>query len=254
MTDDPDTAPDPRTPWVPVTVLACAAVLGRFGGPAGRWVGSVGTAAHEIGHAALADLLTGRVVSITVFRRGGGVTLSEASGSDWRTFLVSAAGYPATLIAALALLTGVLFAQSSRRMALGGAAVAWTALLLWTPFSARVPDIDDRDQRLTWLLLLGVGALLIATLWLSDGWRRVALGVLSVGLLTDAFRAGSDLVSIESGPFDVATDADSMADAAVFGAGFWAWAMRLGLVALAAAWAWWALRRWTTDLDRRLPP
>jgi hypothetical protein len=232
-------------------IVAAALVIGRFGGPIGDWVGAVGTAAHEAGHAAFADVLTGRVISITVFRDGGGVTLSQASESDWRTFLVSGAGYPRTLFAALGLLTGVLFGRSSRLIAGAAAFAAFVALLFWTPFNSHVEGISDGDQRFTWIILaLSVG-LLGGAAALPDRFdtsRRVVLGALALGLLTDAFRATKDLVVIEDLAGATATDADGLAEAVgVFGAGTWSWLMRLALFAIAAGWAWLVIRRWGAE-------
>jgi hypothetical protein len=242
----------PSTAKVLAGIVAAALVLGRFGGPLGDWVGAIGTAAHEAGHALFADVLNGRVLSITVFRDGGGVTLSEASESDWRTFLVSGAGYPMTLLAALALLTGALFGRSSRAIAAGAAGAAFVALVLWTPFESRVPGITDGDQRFTFLVLLVSAALLAGAAALPerhDLARRVVLGALAVGLLSDAFRATKDLVTIEDLAGATATDADGLAEAAGFGsAGLWSWLVRLALFAIAAAWAGLLLRRWGSKI------
>jgi hypothetical protein len=225
-----------------------AALVGRFGGPVADIAGAVGTAAHEAGHALAADVLVGRVLGLTVFTEGGGVTFSQASSSGWRTFLVAGAGYPATLVAALALLTGSLTGRSSRPIAVAGAVAAAVALLFWTPFDSVVPTIDDGDQRFTWFVLFGSCGLLAGAAALPerfDGARRVVLGALAVGLLTDAFRATKDLVVIEDLAGGTATDADALAEASgILGAGAWAWLMRLALVAIAAAWAWFGLRRW----------
>jgi hypothetical protein len=237
----------PSTAKVLAGIVLAALLLGRFGGPVGDWVGAVGTAAHEAGHAAFADVLTGRVLSITVFRDGGGVTLSQASESDWRTFLVSGAGYPMTLFAALALLTGALFGRSSQPIAAGGAAAAAISLLLWTPFNSRVQGIGDGDQRFTWIVLALSAILLGGAAALPHRYdlaRRIVLGALALGLLTDAFRATKDLVTIEDVAGGTATDADGLADAAGFlGAGAWSWLMLLALFAIAAAWAWLTIRR-----------
>ena len=246
-----DWAPEsrPRTGVVLVGVVVVAAVVGRLGGPVGDLVGAVGTVAHEAGHAAVADVLTGDVASITVFRDGGGVAVSEASDSGWRSFLVAAAGYPATLVAALALLTGAVFGRSSRAIAGAVAALALVALVLWTPFSARVPGIEDGDQRFTWFVLATIVALAggsAATPARYDTARRVVLGALAVGLLSDAFRAGSDLVLIEDQVGAVATDADGLAEAAgVLSASTWAWLLRASLFLIAGAWLL-AVLRWRT--------
>lgn len=229
-------------------MVLVALVIGRFGGPVGDWVGAIGTATHEAGHALVADVLAGDVISITVFRDGGGVAVTEASGSGWRTFLVSAAGYPATLLAALALLTAVLFGRSSRTIAAAGAVAALVALVFWTPFNAAIDAVDDGDQRFTWFVLL-VSALLMAGAAAipdrHDTVRRVVLGAFAIGLLSDAFRAGEDLVVIEGRAGETLTDADGMAEAAgVLGSTAWAWILRLSLFAIAAAWAWVVVRRW----------
>lgn len=238
----------PSTGKVLAGIVLAALLLGRFGGPVGDWVGAIGTAAHEAGHAAVADVLTGRVISITVFRDGGGVTLSQASESDWRTFLVSGAGYPTTLLAALALLTGALFGRSSRPIAGGGAALAAITLLLWTPFNSHVQGISDGDQRFTFVVLLLSALLLAGAAALPtqyDTARRIVLGALAIGLLSDAFRATQDLVVIEDLAGATATDADGLAEAAGFlGAGAWSWLMRLALFAIAVGWAWLMIRRW----------
>jgi hypothetical protein len=225
-----------------------ALVLGRFGGPLGDWIGAIGTAAHESGHAFVADVLTGRVASITVFRDGGGVTFSQTSESDWRTFLVSGAGYPTTLIAGLALLTAVLLGRSSRVVAIAGAVAFAIALVFWTPFNAVVPGIADGDQRFTWFVLLVSGAALAGAAALPDRHdlpRRIVLGVLAVGLLSDAFRAGKDLVVIEDRLGATATDADALAETSgILSSGAWAWLMRLSLFAGFVLWAWLVLRRY----------
>jgi hypothetical protein len=228
-------------------MVLVAALVGRFGGPVGDLVGAVGTAAHEAGHAAVADLLTGRVVSITVFTEGGGVTLSQASGSDWRTFLVAGAGYPTTLLAALALLTGALTGRSSRLIAAAVAVSAAIALLLWIPFNSVVDGIDNGDQRFTWAILGGSAVLLAGAAALPDRFddaRRVVIGALAFGLATDAFRATKDLVAVEDVAGATATDADALAESSgLLGATAWSWLLRLALFAIAAAWAWFGLRR-----------
>lgn len=244
--DDADDGPGPAALLAGIVVASI--VLGRFGGPVGDWVGAVGTAAHEAGHAAVADVLTGRVISLTVFRDGGGVTFSQASGSDWRTFLVSGAGYPTTLLAALALLTGALFGRSSQRIAAAGAFCAAFALVFWTPFSSKVDGISNGDQHFTFFVLLVSTLLLGGAAALPkpyDTARRIVLGALAVGLLSDAFRAGKDLVVIEDRAGATATDADALAQASgLLSASVWAWLMRLFLFAVAAAWAWLMVRRW----------
>lgn len=235
-----DEGAGPSTAKVLGGVVLVALLLGRFGGPVGDWVGAIGTAAHEAGHAAFADVLAGEVLSITVFREGGGVTLSQASDSGWRTFLVSGAGYPMTLFAALALLTGALFGRSSRPIATGEAAAAAVALLLWTPFNSPIQGISDGDQRFTWIVLALAAALLAGAAAAPDRYdlaRRIALGAIAVGLLSDAFRATKDLVVIEDAAGGTASDADGLADAAgVLSAGTWSWLMRLALFAIAAGW------------------
>lgn len=250
--DTNDTAPTNPAKLL-LGILVGAFVLGQFGGPLADWIGAIGTAAHEAGHAAVADVLTGRVASMTVFRDGGGVTFSQTSDSDWRTFLVSAAGYPTTLITGLALLTGVLIGRSSRPVAIAGAVSAIVALILWTPFDSVIDGISDGDQRFTWFVLLVSAALLAAAAAIPDrhdGIRRVVLGILAVGLLSDAFRAGRDLVVIEDLRSGTTTDADGLAEASgILSAGVWAWLMRLALFVLFAAWGWLVLTRWA----RRLP-
>ena len=231
-----------------VGIVLGALLLARFGGPFADWIGAIGTTAHESGHALVADLFTGRVASITVFRDGGGVTFSQTSESGWRNFLVSGAGYPTTLFAGLALLTGVLVGRSSRPVAIAGAVGFAIALLFWTPFNAVIPGISDGDQRFTWFVLLVSGLALAAAAAIPerhDGVRRVVLGILAVGLLSDAFRAGKDLVVIEDELAGTATDADGLADASgILSSGTWAWLMRLSLFAIFALWGWLVLRRW----------
>jgi hypothetical protein len=253
------TAPAGRARTLPLLagIVVAAAVIGRLPGPLGGWVQAIGTAAHESGHAFVADLLTGDVVSITVFRDGGGIAFTEASSSDWRSFLVAGAGYPATLLAGLALLGAVLLARSSRQVAAVGAAATLVALVLWTPFSARVPSVDDGDQRFTFFVLLLLAAALAGAAALPDRFdtaRRVVLGAIAVGLLADAFRAGRDLVTIEGSFGDTATDADALAESSgILGATAWAWLLRLALFAVAAAWAWVLVRRMTRGADRAAP-
>lgn len=235
-----------------VGIVVGAIVLGRFGGPLGDWVGAIGTAAHEAGHALVADLLTGRVASITVFREGGGVTFSQTSESDWRTFLVSGAGYPTTLFAGLALLTGVLVGRSSRPVAIAGAVSFAIALVFWTPFNSVVPGIGDGDQRFTWFVLLVNGLALAGAAAVPDRHdlaRRIVLGVLAVGLLSDAFRAGKDLVIIEDDLGATTTDADALAEASgILSSGTWAWILRLSLFAVFALWGWLVLRRYGREV------
>lgn len=206
------------------------------------FVSAIGTVAHEAGHALAADVLTGDVVSITVFRSGGGVTFSTASDSAWRSFLVSGAGYPATLLAGLALLTAVLLGKRSQLVALAGSFAALFALVFWTPFNSHVPgQVTDGDQRFTWIVLLLSAAALAGAAFLPqrfDTARRITLGAFAVGLLGDAFRAGKDLVTIEGRFGATVTDADGLAAAAgVLPATAWAWLMRLALLVIAAGWA-----------------
>ncbi|MBA2281305.1 MAG: M50 family metallopeptidase [Actinomycetota bacterium] len=228
-------------------IVVAAIVIGRLPGPLGGWVQAVGTAAHESGHALVADLLTGDVVSITVFRDGGGVAFSEASPSSWRSFLVSAAGYPATLLVGLAVLTAVLLGRSSRPVAAIGSAAALTALVFWTPFSSRVPAVEGGDQHFTFFVFLFLVLVLAGAAALPDSFdtaRRVLLGALAVGLLADAFRAGRDLVVIEGTAGQTATDADGLnAAVGLFSPTVWAWVFRLALFAIAAGWALLMVRR-----------
>lgn len=234
-----------------VGIVAGAILLGRFGGPLSDWIGAVGTAAHEAGHALAADLLTGRVVSITVFPDGGGVTYSTTSASAWRTFLVSGAGYPATLVAGLALLTGVLVARSSRSIAVAGALAAAVALVFWTPFDAPpIPGIENGDQRFTWFVFAALTVALAGAAAVPhrhDQARRVVLGIVAVGLLSDALAAGKDLVVIEGDGrlAATATDADALAEASgIASATVWAWIVRLGLFLGFVAWGVAVLRYW----------
>jgi hypothetical protein len=248
----PGPARDPAAPASPGVVLfwvvVAAIVVGRLGGPIGGWTRAVGTAAHEVGHAATADVLAGDVLSVTVFPDGSGLTISDAPGSGWRRFLVSGAGYPAPLLVAMALLTGVLLGANGRRIAGAGAVVAATALVLWVPRRPVAPGITEADQRHTALVLLLLALLLAGLAALPDRYataRRVGLGVLAVGLLTDAFRSTDDLLAItEEGGRRTTTDADGLAAVVDVGsAGTWAWLMRLFLLALFGAWCWWLFVR-----------
>jgi hypothetical protein len=228
-------------------MVVAAAVVGQLPGPVGGWVQAVGTAAHESGHALVADVLTGRVVSVTVFQDGGGVTFSQASSSSWRSFLVSAAGYPATLVLALVALTAVLLAGSSRLVAYLGAIAAFVSWVLWVPWSSRVRGIDGADQHFTWIVFLVSVAVLVGAAALPmrfDTARRVVLGAFAVGLLGDAFRATHDLVVIEGDFGQTATDADGLNEAVgLFSAGVWAWLMRAALFVVFGGWAFAMYRR-----------
>ncbi len=227
-----------------------ASRLGVFG----DWFSAAGTAAHEASHAAVADVLTGRVLSITVFRDGGGVAITEASDSWWRTFAVSAAGYTGAMACALALTTAVLFGRASRTIALAAGGLCLLALALWTPFRPSVRGIEAGDQHLTWYLLAGAAAVLAGSTWLPETARRVALAVFAAGLVSDAFRAGRDLVVAEGGGRQVQTDADGLhAAVPLLSAGAWSWAMRMFLFVVAGVWLWWAGRRWFAGAERRAP-
>ena len=243
----PDPTPARNVPAILFGVVVAAVVVGRLPGPLGGWLQAVGTAAHESGHALMADLLAGDVVSITVFRDGGGVAVSEASSSSWRAFLVSAAGYPSTLLVGLALLTAVLLARSTRPVAATGSGGALVALVFWTPFSSRVAGIDGSDQHFTFFVLAFVVLLLAGAAALPDRFdtaRRIALGAVAVSLLSDAFRAGRDLVTIEGRFGETATDADGLnAAVGLFSPTVWAWVLRLALFAIAAGWAALVFRR-----------
>jgi Peptidase M50B-like len=232
-------------------VVLAAVVAGRLGGPLGGWTRAVGTATHEVGHAAAADVLAGDVLGVTVFPDGGGLTVTDAPGSGWRRFLVSGAGYPAPLLVAMVLLTGVLLGANGRRLAGAGAAAATLALVLWVPRRPVSPLITDADQRHTAIVFLVLVVLLAGLAALPDRLatiRRVALGVLAVGLLTDAFRSADDLLALtEEGGQRGTTDADGLAAVVDVGsAGTWAWLMRLFLLALFVAWCWWLFGRWAT--------
>lgn len=255
-------AATPRRPSMLLTLLAVAAaafVIGRVGGPLGAVPAALGTAAHEAGHALFADVLTGDVVSMTVFTDGGGVTVSTASDSRWRTFLVAGAGYPMTLFAGLGLLTAALFARSTRLVAAGLAVVAAVSWVLWTPFNSRVPGlVDDADQRFTWFVL-GVTVLVgVAVAVLPERWetaRRIALGVLAAGLLTDALGAGRDLVLIEDRAGATTTDADTLAESVgALSSSTWAWLMRASLFAIGVAWALLVLRHAAPEEGAASPP
>lgn len=243
-------APDRASPGVVLFwVVVAALVLGRVGGPVARSISAVGTAVHEIGHAATADVLTGDVEGITVFRDGGGITVSEHTEAGWRRFIVAGSGYPAPLLAALALLTGALLGRTGRRLAAAGAVAAAVSLALWVPFRPASAGIAAADQRFTWWVVAATAALLAAAAALPDRHstvRRVALGAVAVALLTDAFRAADDLQVLTGARQPIATDAHSLAAITDVGsAGLWAWLMRLALLGIAGGWAWWLFTRWT---------
>lgn len=231
-----------------VVVFVVALALGNLGGGFAGVVGALGTMAHEAGHAVFADLLTGDVRSVTVFDNGGGVTFSDTSRSSWRTFLVAGAGYPSTMFAGLALLTSVLFGRATRIAAGVAAAMSLMVWVLWVPYSSRMPGyVSDSDQRFTWFLAGGLTIAFAAVAAIGDQHeqaRRIGLGVLAVGLLTNAFSAGRNLVAVESRFSDTGSDADALAMAAGFGsATLWAWLLRGSLFLFAFWWVRWALRR-----------
>ncbi|HUW02872.1 MAG TPA: M50 family metallopeptidase [Acidimicrobiales bacterium] len=230
-----------------VLVFVIALVLGNLGGGVAGVVGALGTGAHEAGHAVFGDLLTGRVTSMTVFREGGGVTFTEVSDSWWRTFLVAGSGYPATLFAGLALLTAVLFGQATRVTAAVAAGISAFVWVFWVPFNSKVGFVSDGEQRFTWFLI-GVTTLVFAAVAaIPDRYeqaRRVGLGVLAVGLLTDAFSAGRTLVIVEGSFGETASDADALSQAVGVGSSaVWAWLLRGSLFVIAFLWARWALNR-----------
>lgn len=247
----PDRASVKRTLlWVFVIAL----LLGNLGGGVRGTIGAMGTLAHEAGHALFADLLTGDVTSITVFDDGGGVTFTEVSDSAWRTFVVAGAGYPATLYAGLALLTAVLFGHRTRAAAGVASALCLVVWVLWVPFSARIGGLGDGQQRFTWLLTGGLTLAFAAVAAIPDrheAVRRIGLGVLAIGLLTDAFSAGRTLVVVESGFGATASDADALAEAVGFGSStMWAWLLRGSLFVITALWARWAIERAARGWER----
>jgi hypothetical protein len=230
-----------------VLVFVIALVLGNLGGGVAGVIGALGTSVHEAGHATFADLLTGRVASVTVFQEGGGVTFTEVSDSWWRTFLVAGSGYPATLFAGLALLTSVLFGRTTRLTAAVASGISLFVWVFWVPFSSTVAFVSDDEQRFTWFLL-GITTLVFAGIaTIPDRYeqaRRIGLGVLAVGLLTDAFSAGRTLVVVEGSSGDTASDADALAEAVGVGSStVWAWLLRGSLFVIAFLWARWALNR-----------
>ena len=255
-----DTGPGPARaaaapPHVPASpgvvlfwVVVAAIVIGRLGGPLGGWVGAAGTAAHEVGHAATADVLTGDVVGITIFSDGGGVTVSELTDSGWRRFVVAGSGYPATLVAALLLLTGAILGRTGRRLAAIGAVATTVALLLWVPLRPAAPGITSADQRFTWITFAITALLLTVAAVLPDRWstaRRIVLGTVAVGLLSDAFRSVDDLITMRGRGWHTTTDAETLFKVTDLGsAAVWAWLMRLFLLLVAAGWAWWLFTRW----------
>ena len=233
--------------WAPLAVLG-GGVIGSRLGFVGDWFGAIGTAAHEASHAAVGDVLAGIVLSITVFRDGGGVTFVQASASGWRSFAVAAAGYLGALVIALAVTTAVIFTRTSRVVVLVGAALTLVAMVLWVPFSPVVGGLPAGDQHFTWFLFLVVALALVGSFWLPDTARRIVLGVVAAGLISDAFRGGRDLVMIEGAGLPVQTDADGLHDAASWlGPTAWAWVLRGLLFLMAAAWLWWAARRWLKE-------
>lgn len=230
-----------------VLVFVIALVLGNLGGGVRGITGALGTGAHEAGHALFGDLLTGRVTSVTVFQNGGGVTFTESSDVWWRTFLVAGAGYPATLFAGLALLTAVLFGRATRITAGVAAGLSMAVWVFWVPFNSRIPFVTDGEQRFTWILM-GVTTLAFATVAVIpdryEAARRIGLGVLAVGLLTDAFSAGRTLVVVEGSAGETASDADALSQAIGVGSStVWAWLLRGSLFVFAFVWAQWALNR-----------
>lgn len=230
-----------------IFVFVIALVLGNLGGGVAGLIGALGTGVHEAGHATFGDLLTGRVTSLTVFREGGGVTFTDVSNSSWRTFLVAGAGYPATLFAGLALLTSVLFGHAARVTAAVAAGLSLFVWIFWVPFNAQVGLVSDSEQRFTWFLFAATSIAFAAVAAIPDRFeqaRRIGLGVLAVGLLTDAFSAGRTLVVVEGTFGDTESDADALAHAVGVGSStLWAWLLRGSLFVIAALWARWALNR-----------
>jgi hypothetical protein len=185
-----------------------------------------------------------------VFAGGGGVTVSELTDSGWRRFVVAGSGYPATLVAALLLLTGALLGRSGRRLAATGAAATFVALLLWVPLRPAAPGITSADQRFTWLTFAVTALLLAVAAALPERWstaRRIVLGTLAVGLLSDAFRSVDDLITMRGRGWHTTTDAETLERVTDVGSpALWAWLMRLFLLVVAAAWAWLVFTRWAT--------
>jgi hypothetical protein len=239
--------------WTPLAVIGGAVLVGALDGlPLIGHLGSIGTLYHEASHALVADVAAGEVRSITVFTDGGGVAVWDGvEVGRLVRFTVAAAGYLGTAVVALALLTGTLFGRSSRWVALAAGGAMLVTWALWVPFLARVEGVSGGDQRYTWFLAGAVSGLLVAISTLPDAWRRVALGVLASSALAAAFDASDAVVELNRGGAEVRTDADTMADAiGPLGPLAWAWLLRLAVLAMTAAWAWWAGRRWLRALPQ----
>ena len=127
------------------------------------------TLAHEAGHALMATVLGGDVLTVTVNRYGGGLMQSQSvDPSTTYTVLVASAGYVG------AALLGASMLELSRRLrggriALGAMAFAIALVaVLWVPWrfspdaaSSSVTGSSSGDGRFTWLVCVLAVALLI---------------------------------------------------------------------------------------------
>lgn len=201
------------------------------------------TLVHEAGHAVVATLLGGDVLTVTVNRHGGGLMASRAidPSASYRV-LVASAGYVGTAI------VGATMLELSRRLRGGRVALAVLAVivaaigLVWVPWSfepdagsALVTGSSSGDGRFTILVcVLAILALVGLAVQPLTRLRRAAVMVLATCLCLGAVE---DLQLV----LDISRrggHSDAAAAAAVTPLSSWLWAtiwMVLGIVACALA-------------------
>ncbi|MBF6328220.1 M50 family metallopeptidase [Nocardia transvalensis] len=170
----------PQPPaWVVIATAAVAAVLVMYP-PVWRWLRTVVTIAHEIGHAVVA-VLTGRSLSgIRLHSDTSGVTLSRGKPHGFGMILTTMAGYPAP-----------------SALGLGCAALLGAGrltLMLWLVVAGLVVLLLVVRNLFGWLAVICTGAVVFGVSWFGTVVQQGVFGyAVAWFLLFGGLRAVAEL-------------------------------------------------------------
>lgn len=187
------------------------------------------TLMHESGHALMAKVVGGDVVSVTISPSEGGLTMSAFEPTLLKRLLVSSAGYVGSSLAGGLLL----FAAGRMR---SGRLLVWTLVVwmvvvavVWVPFvppdtgggAAKASGYARTDGLFTWAFILGLGSVFALVAWKAPVVVRRTLVVWVAAL--SCLASLEDIKSLFGyGLAGSGSDADAMARVTLVPAAFWA--------------------------------
>lgn len=198
------------------------------------------TLMHESGHAMMAKLVGGEVVSVTISPGEGGLTMSAYEPTLLKRMLVASAGYLGSSIAGGVMLFAVGRMRSGRLLV--WSFVAWMVLvaILWVPFfppatdggAAKASGFAQTDGLFTFAFILGLGSVFALVAWKAPVVVRRALIVFLAAL--SCLASLEDIKSLFGyGLGGSGSDADAMARITHVPAAFWAFSwLAISLLAM----------------------